>query len=162
MEKVNWIRESISNVKKAAERCNPHAMYELATRYLTGRGVYRDDAEGLHWAREAARRGHVKGMVLAGCCLARGIGEQGGAEEAAAWFKKATYRGSAAAYYNLGGCYLLGIGKPQSKKAALIYYRSAAEMGYERAGRAVKVVEATDVRQLAKIAEAVGFELEAR
>ena len=47
MKKVNWIREELSTVKKGAARNNEFAMYELATRYLTGRSVTYDGAAGI-------------------------------------------------------------------------------------------------------------------
>ena len=158
MKKVNWIREELSTVKKGAARNNEFAMYELATRYLTGRSVTRDGAAGTYWACQAATHGSSKGMVLAGYCLIRGIGcsdeePDDRFREAVGWFEDAARLGNVTAYYNLAGCYLLGIGKAQSKKAALVYYRAAAKMGSKRAAQAIAAIEAADVKAIAKMAE---------
>ena len=158
MKKVNWIREDLSKVKKAASRNNEFAMYELAVRYLTGRSVTYDSTAGIYWACQAATHGNPKGMVLAGYCLIRGIGSSDEEpddrfREAVAWFEDAARLGNATAYYNLGGCYLLGIGKKRSKKAALVYYRAAAEMGCKRATKAIAAIEAADTKALAEMAE---------
>ena len=158
MKKVNWIREELSTVKKGASRNNEFAMYELATRYLTGRSVARDEVSGLYWTCQAATHGNPKGMVLAGYCLIRGIGSSDEEpddrfKEAVGWFEDAARLGNATAYYNLGGCYLLGIGKTRSKKAALVYYRAAAAMGCKRATKAIAAIEAANTKAIAKMAE---------
>jgi len=160
MKKMNWIREELSAVKKGAARNNEFAMHELATRYLTGRGVGRDGKAALYWACQGAVRGNPKSMVLAGYCLVRGIGSAdeeptGRLEEAVGWFEDAARLGNASAYYNLGGCFLRGIGKPRCKRAALLYYKEAAKMGCKLAEKAIAAVEASSPEAIEKAADRV-------
>ena len=158
MKKTNWVREELSSVKKGAARHNEFAMYELATRYLTGRDVRFDAKAGFHWACQAALSGNAKAMVLCGYCLVRGVGTSNEAtsdriKEAVGWFEDAARLGNATAFYNLGSCYLLGIGKPRSKKAALVYYEAALKMGSKRAKSAIALVEAVDMAAISKAAD---------
>jgi TPR repeat protein len=59
--------------RKAAERGNPEAQYNLGSMYATGWVVEQDPAEAERWYRKAAEQGHAAAQCeLDGCPEARG------------------------------------------------------------------------------------------
>jgi hypothetical protein len=61
-------------LRRAAQRGETSAQMELATRYLNGDGVDRDDAAAVSWLQEAARRGNGDAQYELGNTYADGRG----------------------------------------------------------------------------------------
>merc|ERR1712183_1129678 len=75
-------------------------------------GCKRDDLEAFSWFRKAADCGHVKTMVLVGCCLLRNSGSITGVpqniSEALYYITLAAKNGSDVGAYNIGIAYMNG------------------------------------------------------
>lgn len=93
--------EAISWCKKAAEKCYPHAEYNLAKLYRPKRydsrytfGSDEPDLEkAFYWYKRAAEHGLTDGLYSAAICLLRGEGTEKNEQEAIEWLKKAAKEG---------------------------------------------------------------------
>ena len=133
MSNINWIREGLPKVKKAAEAGNAAAMTELAKRSLTGRDMARNPKEGFSWVEAAAARGNLEAVRILGYCYATGTGVQASGRKAYDLFVKAALQGNAVALYNLAICYDYGIGVSSDYHMARCLYTRSAEAGYVKA-----------------------------
>ena len=134
MGNVNWIREDINKVKRAATRGNAQAAYELADRLMNGRGVERNPSAAYEECVYAASCNVPEALNMQGYCLATATGTSLNENEAFRCFARAASRGNAIAWYNLGVCYAQGIGldEPDHVKADTCLSRSA-KLGYAKA-----------------------------
>ena len=70
-----------------------------------GRGVTKNEAEGLKWLRKAADQKYVPAYVSVGYCYEAGRGVAKNEAEAVSWYRKAAEQGDAAGQSNLGLAY---------------------------------------------------------
>jgi len=133
MENINWVREDIKAVQKAADRGRADAQYELGKRYLAGRDVPRNQVTGFGWCQRAADRGVVKALNTVGYCHAMGLGTTKSARRAFDAFLKAMLLGDMVATYNLAFCYEQGVGIKADQAIAEMLYSKSAKMGYPKA-----------------------------
>ena len=136
--------------KKAAEKGNAMAQYELGLCYEGGIGVKKDNNEAKKWLRRAAEQGHAEAQYnlgifyvaygLAGAMLNYGDKHDDDAVEAIKWFSKAAEQGHAEAQFVLGSIYEKGVEGivKQDKTEAVKWYNAAAEQGDENAKAALK------------------------
>ena len=123
-------RDSIDELRKAAESGDIEAQYELGTRLYYGNKCNVNNVEAVKWFRKAAEQGYTKAQYLLGQSLVLGMGCEKNKEEAEKWFRKAAEQGHAKARDYLD--YLLMEQTPQDKNNNnyLIYQlRKAAEEG---------------------------------
>ena len=123
-------RDSINELRKAAESGDIEAQYELGTRLYYGNKCNVNNVEAVKWFRKAAEQGYTKAQYLLGQSLVLGMGCEKNKEEAEKWFRKAAEQGHAKARDYLD--YLLMEQTPQDKNNNnyLIYQlRKAAEEG---------------------------------
>jgi TPR repeat protein len=100
---------------------------------LDGRGVDKNDREGLAWFMRAALQGDLDALNMVGRCFENGWGCEIDAARAAAHYHQAADKGHAWAQYNLGHLYLDGSGVPRDAQKAYRYYLSAAMQEHPRA-----------------------------
>ena len=136
--------------RKAAEKGNAMAQYELGLCYEGGIGVKKDNNEAKKWLRRAAEQGHAEAQYnlgifyvaygLAGAMLNYGDKHDDDAVEAIKWFSKAAEQGHAEAQFVLGSIYEKGVEGivKQDKTEAVKWYNAAAEQGDENAKAALK------------------------
>ena len=138
MKNVNWIREDIKKVERAAARGNADAAFELAQRLMTGRKVDRDPAAAFEECSFAAKHGVAGASNMVGYCYATGTGVASDDRMALRSFKRAVKQGSVMAAFNLAVCYAEGIGldEPDEEKADF-WLMLAAAFGYKRARSAL-------------------------
>jgi len=110
--------EMINNLRKAAERGDVKAQFELGIDYCEGRSIPPDEAEGMKWLHKAAEQGYEPAIELL-----QGIAEINN-------LRKAAERGDADAQRELGMLYLDGLGVPQDYAEAVKWFRMAAEQGH--------------------------------
>ncbi|MBM4019739.1 MAG: DUF4038 domain-containing protein, partial [Planctomycetes bacterium] len=115
------------------------AQLSLAYRYRDGKGVGRDYAEAMRWARLAADRGNAEAMDFVGWMFFEGLGVKRSPAIAAGYFKAAAGK-SAAAAWNLGQCYVGAQGLDQDVPKALEVWKKAAAMGHGRAASTAAMV----------------------
>jgi len=77
--------ESVKWYRKAAERDNATAQYNLGWRYADGRGVPMDKAEAVRWYRKAAEQNQPDAQAHLGYCYYTGTGVEKDWAEAYKW-----------------------------------------------------------------------------
>ena len=112
--------------RRLAEEGDADAQALLAVVYYNGRGVRRDYAEALRWARLAAEQGNVRGQSLLGAAYYSGNGVARDPAEAARWARLAAEQGDAGGQMVLGALYLNGTGVPQDDVSAYMWLTLAA------------------------------------
>lgn len=81
----------------AAEAGNVESQYMLGCRYLLGKGVAVDYAEGAKWIRKAAEQGYGSAQSSMGVCYESGMGVPQDNNEAIKWYRKAAAQGNVSA-----------------------------------------------------------------
>lgn len=118
------------------------AQFQLALRYLQGKGVPRDRFEAMHWLRRAADQGHeTAGSYLE--LLEIGLGPQGGDSTVALeWLKEKALQGDADAFFQLGYIFETGRGVTPDPMAAMKWYTIASKQGNDEATARLARLEA--------------------
>ena len=123
--------KSVAAFRQAAEQGHPLAQLALARSYFSGRGVLRDQAEALRWAKSSAQAGEPMGLVLAGEVL-----WDSAPAEAEPLFRQAipllrtrVKGGDAEACFTLGTLYLKGRGIPPDPVEGLAWMLAARKLG---------------------------------
>lgn len=105
-------------------------MFELASRYRTGRGVNQDLATAFRWYREAAELVHKRAIFMIGVCYRDGQGVPRNDKEAAAYFKRAAESDHPVALFNVYRIFSSGRGVPKNPSYAIGCLRKAAWYGH--------------------------------
>ena len=119
--------EAATWYRRAAEAGHHAAARALASLYLTGNGVGRDEKEGTRWLRTAANSGNQASQVDLANLVLRGAGEPADTASVARWFEAAALSGDLIAAFNLGLCFTKGVGVRQDEGQAAQWLRRAAE-----------------------------------
>jgi localization factor PodJL len=118
-----------ARLRNAASAGDPAAAYEIAMRYLEGRGVPANLEEAARWFERAASKGLVPAQFRYASMLEKGQGVKKDLPAAQKLYAAAAGKGHAKAMHNLAVIYADGIeGKPDYASAAL-WFRKAAEHG---------------------------------
>ena len=130
-------KQSLNEIKAAAENGDVKAQMMLGVRYLKGEGVSRDEKEALKWIRLAAEQNVATAQNMVALYYATGNSIPVNYEEAVKWFRLAAEQGFAESQYSLGLCYANGTGVSKDAKEAVRFYRLAAEQGHGPAAYAL-------------------------
>jgi len=84
---------AVEQYRKAAEKGDAEAQYELGRCYLLSKGVDQNFPEAVKWFRKAAEQGNVRAQYGLGACYFRGKGVPKDKTEAEKWFHKAAAQG---------------------------------------------------------------------
>ena len=129
-------------LREKAEKGDPDAMVELATKYRIGMGVPKDSATGVKWLRRAADLGSDGAMFELGICYSEGEGVERDLNEADKWWKmsvtslkKRIEAGDASAMLGLGLMYQKGRGVPKDKAESIKWMEKALECGDKNAAQ---------------------------
>ncbi len=115
--------------RKAAERGDARAQYNLGSLYEDGRGVPQDSAQAAVWYRKAAEQGDADAQFNLGVLYDNGIGVPQDYAQAAVWYRKAAEQGDADAQNSLGLLYSNGQGVPQDYAQAYFWFDLGAAAG---------------------------------
>ena len=126
IKETTKIENPDDELRKAAERGEPSAQYQL--------GNFYDQGDAVKWYQRAAEQGTAKA--------------QASSAEAIKWYRKAAEQGYAKAQTRLGKIYTYGIGTPQDYAEGIKWYRKAAAQGDEEAVQFINV--AADVSKVVK------------
>ena len=92
---------SVSNMhlfwRKAADKGDAEAMYNIGHLYEKGHGVEQDYIEAMRWFRKAADKGNAEAMFNIGVLYERGRGVKQDEIEAMRWYRKAAADGDSSA-----------------------------------------------------------------
>ena len=127
-------RGEFEKFRKAAERGDAWAQYNLGVCYINGDGVEQDGKEAVKWFRKAAEQGDADAQYNLGLTYYEGRGVEKDAKEGVKWFRIAAEQGDAEAQYNLGVCYINGVGVLKDPTVAKKWIKKAFEAGNEKAG----------------------------
>lgn len=109
---------------------NAKAQFELASRYIEGRGIGRDSKLAAQWYEKAAAQGLASAQYRLGSLYEKGLGVTRDLAQAKSWYEKAAAQGNVRAMHNLA-VLLAEIGEngqPDYARAAQ-WFRKAAEYG---------------------------------
>ncbi|KAF0132438.1 MAG: localization factor PodJL [Xanthobacteraceae bacterium] len=117
-------------LKAAADSGDPLAAYEMATRYLEGRGVAVSASEAAKWYQRAADAGIAPAQYRLGSLYEKGTGVLRDYERARRLYERAGEAGNAKAMHNLAVMFAQGQATPRPDyKTAAQWFRRAAEHG---------------------------------
>lgn len=128
-----WAEGANNPLKKAAERGDAVAQFELGVAYDEGNGVPQDYKAAVSWYRKAAEQGNAKAQFNLGLMYCAGQGVLEDCKEGAAWLRKAANQGDANAQFKLGVIYRSGLDVPKDNSEAAGWFRKAAEQGSQDA-----------------------------
>ena len=118
-----------ARLRNAAVAGDPAAAYEVAMRFMEGRGVPANLEEAARWFERAASKGLVPGQFRYASMLEKGQGVRKDLAAAQKLYVAAASKGHAKAMHNLAVLYAEGVdGKPDYVNAAQ-WFRRAAEHG---------------------------------
>ena len=120
---------SPSDITEAAGQGSIDAAYQLAERYRVGRGVEKDEAQAVHWYRQAAEKGHAESQLKLGLCYLIGRGVEADLKEAHVWLDKAAFQDNVNAQIVLGRLYLAGQGVEKNLTVAKAWFEKACRLG---------------------------------
>jgi uncharacterized protein len=115
--------------RKAAEKGDARAQYNLGLMYDNGLGVPQDYAAALRWYRKSAEQGDAKAQNEVGWEYELGAQVRQDYAEALRWYRKSANQGNAGGQYHLGDMYRFGNGVPVDYAEALKWFRKAANQG---------------------------------
>ena len=105
------------------------AQFELANRYLSGKGVAKSPKQATTWLKKAASGGIAPAQYNLGLLYETGSGVKKSPSNALNWYRKAADQGHARAQHNLGTLYAQGKGTPRNYKNASLWFKKATENG---------------------------------
>jgi localization factor PodJL len=116
-------------LRQAAAAGDPAAEFEVAVRFMDGRGLPQDASKAVEWYRKAAAQGLAPAQYRLGSLYEKGEGVERDLSMARMWYQRAAEQGNRKAMHNLAVLYADGIdGKPDYEKAAT-WFNQAAEYG---------------------------------
>jgi TPR repeat protein len=89
----------VKTYRKAAERGDAKAQFNLGDCYFFGQGIKKDYNEAVQWFRKAAEQGHAKAQLRLGHCYYYGKGIKQNDNEAVQWVLKAAEQGDEEAQF---------------------------------------------------------------
>lgn len=110
-----------------AEAGQPVAQVSLATKYMYGQEVPRDEEQAFSWYLKAAEQGVAPGAVA--YMYATGTGVTEDYHEAAKWYAKGAEQGDAVSQLSLGMYYEHGTGVERNSEKARALYKASCEGG---------------------------------
>jgi len=122
--------KSIEELKRLAKKGNAEAQYHLASRYVKGDGVPKDQKEGVMWFSQAAEQGHLDSLWNLAACYTTGVGVSQNRMEGIRLFSQAANRGFAPAQCSLGLIHENGLGVEKNYEEAVKWYHLAADQGF--------------------------------
>jgi TPR repeat protein len=115
--------------EKAAALGNAEAMMGMSWIYGNGRGVPKNEPEGLRWRRMAAENGNTDAMWLIGMAYEKGENVPQDYAEAMRWYKTAADRKDTSAMRSIANLYEKGLGVIKDPAEAIRWFRKAADLG---------------------------------
>jgi TPR repeat protein len=131
---------AVQQFRQAADQGYAKAQYNLGIAYLQGKGVAKNDQEGINWFRKAADQNFAPAQYNVGIAYAQGLGVPKDPRQAVEWYQKAAKQGFDPAQYNLGTSLYQGQGVAKDPVMAYVWLSLAAAQGNQDAQLAQKKV----------------------
>lgn len=132
-EKVRWL-------KKAVDKGEDYAMWNLGKLYLEGEGVEKDTEKGVDLIIKGAEYGCIGAINDLAYKYRYGIDVEQNTEEALKWYKKGVEDGDSDSMCSLASMYYEGTLVSRDVDKAIYYYKLAAEKGDSNALYALGVI----------------------
>lgn len=107
---ADYASEQVESLKIRASNGDTFAQMELASRYLYGKGVEKDENEAIQWLSMAAQAGNAVAQNRLGLMYATGQAVQKDPTQAVYWYTLAAEQNHPTAQNNLGIMYATGNG----------------------------------------------------
>ena len=120
---------SSAGLKAAAQMGNPAAQYELATRFLDGRGETRDFKAAATLLEKAANQGLAPAQYRLGALYEKGLGVPRDLAQAKMLYERSAKNGNPRAMHNLAVLTAEGATGSPDYAGAVTWFRRAAEYG---------------------------------
>lgn len=121
--------QAVECFRKAAEQGNASAQNNLGICYFWGKGVERDELQGIYLLRKAVEQGNATAHInLFNCYFNGGNVVQKDEKQAVNWLRKAAEQGNAEAQLQLGIYHINKVTQLDDEQA-IYWYRKAAEQG---------------------------------
>jgi localization factor PodJL len=117
------------SLRKAASEGDAAAQYEIAIRYLEGKGTERDPKMAAEWLERAARAGLAPAQYRLAAMYERGVGIEKSIERSRGWYAAAAERGNVKAMHNLAVSVSGREGNAPDYALAAKWYSEAAARG---------------------------------
>ena len=119
---------ALTRLKKAAEKGNAEAQFELGRIYGNGDGVPQDYQAAIGWLEKAARQNHAKAQESLGSIYANGVGVKQDFSSARSWYMKAAGNGLGSAQYLVATMFRFGLFESEvDMDQAIDWYHRAAK-----------------------------------
>lgn len=116
-------------LREAAQAGDAKALWEVATRFATGKHVPSDKAQAAKWFEAAADLGLAPAQYRVGSLYEKGVGVARDLAKAKAWYLKAADAGNVSAMHNLAVLYAMGADGAADNESAVKWFTAAAEHG---------------------------------
>ncbi len=114
------------SLRIAASKGDPKAQYEVASRFLAGKGVKRDYMQAAIWFKRAAAQGFAPAQYRLGTLYERGRGVIKDLARAKIWYRRAADAGNVRAMHNFAVLHTRrGLGDPDYATAAQWFEKAA-------------------------------------
>lgn len=130
----------IEQARRMATKGDANFQAGLGAALLFGKGVTKNEAEGVSWLRKSADQGNATGQALLGQAYLQGLGVAKDEAAGFAWTKKAAEGGMADAQTALAGLYFRGRGVDKDAKEGVRWMQKAADNGSKEAQAALKLI----------------------
>lgn len=125
------IPDELKDVFASAKDGNATAQSELASRFLSGSMLPKDEHRAVYWLKLAAAGGDALAQTNYGVALQNGLGGlDRDYAEAIEWFLKAAEKSEPVAQYNLGLAYAKGLGVKRDLREMDRWMKLSADGGY--------------------------------
>jgi TPR repeat protein len=119
---------ALARLKKAAEKGNAEAQFELGRMYGNGDGVPQDYDTAIGWLEKAAQQNHARAQESLGSIYANGVGVQQDFPTARNWYMKAARNGLGSAQYLMATMFRFGLFESEvDMDQAIDWYQRAAK-----------------------------------
>ena len=131
--------QNISNTN--AEDFDTEELLILGENYEKGIGVEENHEIAFYFYEKAAKTGNPAALNKLGNMFAQGKGCTKNVTKAASYYLTAAEKGNKYAQHNIAFCYWDGVGVEKDRKTAVMWMQRSAEQGYEKAKKALIIME---------------------
>ena len=118
---------SIKEMEVSMALGNLNIQVDLATEYITGKRVEKNQAKAYSMIRDAAEKGNRYGQLMLGMCYEDGIGVERNLSESFNWFKRSAEQGNVVAQLKTGLFFEDGIVVERDLKKAFNWISKSAQ-----------------------------------
>ena len=118
-------QKSFDEVKKAAQKGDAQAQYELGEMYEYGEVTAIDYAEALKWYKKSAKQGNANGQYGVGRIYSNGLGVEEDCVEGMKWYMLSAEQNNSQGQRGVGNLYRAGCGVEKNFDEAMKWYQKS-------------------------------------